>query len=117
MSQCIVIVQFDMPSAPADQVIKRSLPNTTIYRNLAQKGLIRKDYINGETGVGGVYLWESRQAAEAWYTEDLMAELTKRIGVRPRLTWYETHITVDNIKGETRVDGVPVTVPTATAAE
>ena len=117
MSQCIVIVQFDMPNAPADQVIARSLPNTPVYRNLGQKGLIRKDYLNGETGVGGVYLWESRAAAEAWYTEALMADLTKRIGVRPRLTWYDTHITIDNVKGETRVDGKPVTVPTATAAE
>ncbi len=109
--QCIVIVQFDLPNVPADQVVARSLPNTVTYRNLGAKGLIRKDYINGADGVGGVYLWESRRAAEAWYTEDLMADLSKRFGVRPRLTWYETHITVDNVKGETRVDGEPVSVP------
>ena len=30
------------------------------YRGLAEKGLIRKDYLNGDTGTGGVYLWESR---------------------------------------------------------
>ena len=34
-----------------------------------------------------------------------MVELTKRFGVRPRLTWYDTHVTVDNLKGETRVNG------------
>ena len=34
-----------------------------------------------------------------------MHELTERFGVRPRLTWYDTHVTVDNLKGETRVDG------------
>lgn len=111
MSQCVVIVQFDLPNLPADQVVARSLPNTPTYRKLGEKGLIRKDYVNGETGVGGVYLWESRADAEAWYTEALMADLTKRFGVRPRLTWYDTHITIDNIKGETRVDGKPVTVP------
>ncbi len=37
-------------------------------------------------------------------------ELTKRFGARPRLTWYDTHVTVDNLKNETRVDGEPIDV-------
>ena len=32
-------------------------------------------------------------------------QLTKRFGARPRLIWYDTHVTVDNLKGETRVNG------------
>ncbi|MBR0798254.1 hypothetical protein JQ615_22965 [Bradyrhizobium jicamae] len=68
--------------------------------------MIRKDYLNGEAGTGGVYLWESRQAAEAWFTETKLAELTERFGARPRLTWYDTHVTVDNLNGETRVNQV-----------
>ena len=48
------------------------------YRGLARKGLIRKDYLNGENGTGGVYLWDSRESAEAWFTEERIAELTKR---------------------------------------
>ena len=28
-----------------------------------------------------------------------MIELTKRFGVRPRLTWYDTYVTVDNSNG------------------
>jgi hypothetical protein len=67
--------------------------------------LIRKDYLNGETGTGGVYLWDSRESAEAWFTEERVSELTRRFGVRPRLTWYDTHVTVDNLKDETRVNG------------
>ena len=50
-------------------------------------------------------LWESRAAAEAWFTGELLAELTARFGVRPQLTWYDTHVTVDNLKGETLVNG------------
>ena len=61
--------------------------------------MIRKDYLNGETGTGGVYPWASRASAEAWFTEERVAELTKRFGARPRLTWYDTHVTVDNVKG------------------
>ena len=104
MAECIVIVQFDLPKRTKEQAIKGGTGTAPTYRNLATKGLIRKDYLNGDTGTGGVYLWESRQAAEAWFTEAKIAELTERFGARPRLTWYDTHVTVDNIKGETRVN-------------
>jgi hypothetical protein len=42
--------------------------------------LIRKDYLNGENGSGGVYLWDSRESAQPWFTEARMAELTERLG-------------------------------------
>ena len=105
MGQCIVIVQFDLPKRTQEQAIKGGTSSAPIYRGLAKKGLIRKDYLNGDTGTGGVYLWDSRASAEAWYTEERIAELTQRFGARPRLTWYDTHVTVDNLKDETRVDG------------
>ncbi len=105
MANCIVVVQFDLPMRTEEQAIKGGTGTAPTYRDLGPKGLIRKDYLNGETGTGGVYLWESRQAAEAWYTEERLADLTKRFGVRPRLTWYDTHVTVDNLKNETRVNG------------
>src|SRR5262245_23259047 len=105
MGNCIVVVQFDLPKRTQEQAVKGATSTAPIYRGLAAKGLIRKDYLNGDAGTGGVYLWDSRASAEAWFTEDRMAELTKRFGVRPRLTWYDTHVTVDNLKGETRVDG------------
>lgn len=108
MSQCIVIVQFDLPKRTEEQAIASGTASAPTYRGLAAKGLISKHYLNGDAGGGGVYLWESRAAAEAWYTPELMATLTERFGVAPRLTWYDTHVTVDNLAGETRVDGVPV---------
>jgi hypothetical protein len=84
-----------------EQAIKGGTATAPTYRNLATKGLLRKDYLNGDAGTVGVYLWESRQAAEAWFTA---SKLTERFGARPRLTWYDTHVTVDNLKGETRVN-------------
>jgi hypothetical protein len=105
MGNCIVVVQFDLPKRTEEQAIKGGTGTAPIYRDLGQKGLIRKDYLNGETGTGGVYLWESRRAAEAWFTEERVAELTQRFGARPRLTWYDTHVTVDNLMDETRVNG------------
>ena len=105
MGQCIVVVQFDLPKRTEEQAIKGATSTAPIYRDLGQRGLIRKDYLNGDAGTGGVYLWESRVAAQAWFTEERMADLTKRFGARPRLTWYDTHVTVDNAQGETRVNG------------
>jgi hypothetical protein len=110
MANCIVIVQFDLPKRTQEQAITGGTSSAPIYRGLAEKGLIRKDYLNGEVGTGGVYLWESREAAEDWFTEARIAELTERFGARPRLTWYDTHVTVDNVRGETRVNGVPLSM-------
>jgi hypothetical protein len=110
MGNCIVVVQFDLPQRTEEQAIKGGSSTAPTYRGLARKGLIRKDYLNGETGTGGVYLWDSRASAEAWFTEERVAELTKRFGVRPRLTWYDTYVTVDNLKGETRVNGNAIEV-------
>ena len=110
MANCIVVVQFDLPKRSEEQAIKGGTGSAPIYRDLGTKGLIRKDYLNGETGTGGVYLWESRAAAEAWFTEARVEELSKRFGARPRLTWYDTHVTVDNIKDETRVNGEQIEV-------
>ena len=105
MAHCIVIVQFDLPKRTEAQAIEGGSKSAPMYRELAAKGLIRKVYLNGDSGAGGVYLWESRAAAEAWFTESWIGELTKRFGVRPRLTMYDTHVTVDNLAGETRVNG------------
>lgn len=105
MGHCIVIVQFDLPKRTEEQAVKGGTASAPTYRGLAGKGLIRKDYLNGDAGTGGVYLWDSRESAEAWFTEERIVELTKRFGARPRLTWYDSHVTVDNAKGETRVNG------------
>jgi hypothetical protein len=105
MPNCIVVVQFDLPKRTEELAVKGGMSTAPTYRDLARRGLIRKDYLNGENGTGGVYLWDSREAVETWFTEARVAQLTERFGVRPRLTWYDTHVTVDNLKCETRVNG------------
>jgi hypothetical protein len=104
MTTCIVIVQFDLPKRTEEQAIRGGTATAPTYRNLATRGLLRKDYLNGDAGTGGVYLWENRAAAEAWFTDAKLSELTERFGVCPRLTWYDTHVTIDNVKGETRIN-------------
>ena len=108
MGNCIVVVQFDLPQRSPEQAIAGGIASAPTYREQGANGLIRKDYLNGESGAGGIYLWESRQAAQAWFTDERIDWLQERFGVRPRLTWYDNYVTVDNLKGETRVNGEPV---------
>ena len=114
MSNCIVVVQFPLNKrTEEEQAIAGATSTAPTYRGLAAKGLIRKDYLNGDTGTGGVYLWESRAAAEAWFTEERVQLLAEKFGATPTLTWYDTHVTVDNLKEEVRVNGVSQTVSRA----
>ena len=62
------LVQFQLPSAiTLDEATRRFEASAPKYQNLA--GLIRKYYIRSEDGrvAGGIYLWESRRAAERVY--------------------------------------------------
>lgn len=105
MSNCIVVVQFPLDKRTEEQAIASGTSTAPTYRGLAEKGLIRKDYLNGDTGTGGVYLWESRAAAEAWFTPERQQMLAEKFGAAPSLTWFDTHVTVDNLKAEVRVNG------------
>jgi len=115
MANCIVVVQFPLPKRSEEQAIAGGTGTAPTYRGLAQKGLISKHYLNGDAGTGGVYFWESREAAEAWFTPERQAMLAEKFGAAPTLTWYDNHVVVDNVAGETRVDGQPV--PETQAAE
>ena len=106
MANCIVVVQFPLPKRTEEQAKSGGLSTAPTYRGLAQKGLISKHYLNGDEGTGGVYFWESREAAEAWFTPAKQAELAEKFGAAPKLTWYDNHVVVDNVLGETRLDGV-----------
>jgi Putative mono-oxygenase ydhR len=96
------LVQFDLPSpitlAEATGRFESSAPK---YRNLP--GLARKYYVVAEDGrrAGGIYLWESRAAAEAVYNGEWRERVSKLYGSAPSITWFETPVIVDNTAGGT----------------
>jgi Putative mono-oxygenase ydhR len=96
------LVQFDLPSpitlAEATRRFEASAPK---YQNLP--GLVRKYYVVAEDGrrAGGVYLWESRQAAEAVYSGEWRERVAALYGSVPAITWFETPVIVDNAMGGT----------------
>jgi hypothetical protein len=94
------LVQFALPSpislAEATKRFESSAPK---YQNLA--GLVRKYYVRAEDGrsAGGIYLWETRAAAEAVYNGEWRARVEKLYGAAPTITWFDTPVIVDNLSG------------------
>jgi hypothetical protein len=99
----IAVVQIPMARRGREAAVAAQSRSAPRFRALADKGLLRKDYLDGEAGGGGIYYWTSREAAEAWYTPAWFAEAERTFGARPTVTYYDTFVTVDNVAGRTEV--------------
>ena len=90
------VVHFRLPQGTtrddAKAMFEKSAPN---YRGVP--GLVRKYYLYGDdrTG-GGVYLWNSREAAERFYSDSWKSMIAQRYGAQPEITFYDTPVIVDN---------------------
>lgn len=98
------IVRFRLPedvtAAKAAELFQGSAPK---YQGLS--GLVRKYYLfDAETATGGgVYLWESREAAEAVYTPAWRRMIAERYGAEPDIQFFDTPVVVDNATEEVLV--------------
>lgn len=77
----------------ATQRFDTTAPN---YRRLA--GLHSKAYIYEGDGshLGGFYLWESREAADAMYTDAWKAKAAEIYGVAPVIRFFEVPVHIEN---------------------
>ena len=63
-------------------------------------GLICKQFIYAEDGwAGGVYLWETQAAAEAFYTGPWLDGIRERYGMDPQVKFFQTACITDNATG------------------
>jgi hypothetical protein len=95
------IVEFKLPEPMSvSQAKKVFLSTAPKYRDMA--GLIRKYYWVAPDGktAGGIYLWQSREAADAVYTDEWKAFVTDKYGSPPSLTFLHSPVVVDNAIGE-----------------
>ena len=92
----VVRVQFPIDASNVENLKKKMLDTTAKYEGL--DGLTRKYYIMTEDNqhAGGIYLWESREQAEAWYNEDWMKYMTEAWGEAPLVEYLDCPIVVDN---------------------
>jgi hypothetical protein len=94
------LVEFHLPSPISlEEATRRFEESAPKYRNLA--GLIRKYYIRAQDGrvAGGIYLWESRPAAERVYDGEWRARVEQLYGAKPTITWFDSPVVVDNAAG------------------
>src|SRR5262249_57243890 len=94
------LVQFQLPSpvslAEATRRFEATAPK---YQKLP--GLIRKYYIRSQDGrvVGGVYLWQTRQAADRLYSAEWREHLEKLYGAKPANTCHDSPVVFDDSSG------------------
>ena len=76
----VVIVQIPIAPRARDEAIAQARKSAPTYQALGARGLVRKHYLNGSDGGGGVYFWRTRADAEAWYTPEWRAQMRERFG-------------------------------------
>jgi hypothetical protein len=64
-------------------------------------GFLRKQFICARGGkvAGGVYLWESQEAAERFYSGEWLAGIRDRYGAEPKISYFETVALTDKVTG------------------
>jgi hypothetical protein len=72
--------------------------NTTAPNYRGRDGLLSKAYIYAQDGseLGGFYLWESREAAEALYTDAWREKARGLYGVDPVVQYFDVPVFIDN---------------------
>jgi hypothetical protein len=94
----VAIVTFKLPKrwsvAQATEVFRSTAP-----KYLGKPGLVRKHYYLSEGGnrAGGIYLWETKAAAEACYSQEWRAMVAEKYGVEPDIQYAEVPVSVDNV--------------------
>ncbi len=80
----ITLTTFKLPK-PVTRDEARAIFATTAPTYRGVPGLLRKHYVIADDGatVGGVYVWESRAAAEAMYTDAWRAFVRGKYGTEP----------------------------------
>jgi len=90
----IVRIPLPGPKRPHDLVTAQSLEATKIFRDVP--GLRRKYFLNAEAGGGGVYEFDSHEAAQAWFHDGWADWMEGRFGVRPTLELFDCPVMLDN---------------------
>jgi hypothetical protein len=63
----------------------------------ALPGLARKYFTLSDDGkFGGIYLWNSRAEAQAWFSDAWRAKATATYGAAPQVTYFDAPIVIEN---------------------
>ena len=101
--RCITLVRFPAPTGLNGSKLRAVLEDA-VPRYQKIPGLHRKYFLGNDKHGGGVYEWESREAADAFYDEAWFERLLTVYGARPELQFFDLHALVDNETHTARID-------------
>ncbi len=92
----VALVNFALP-APLSTDEARAMFEASAPSYQKVDGLRRKHFLLADDGhsAGGVYLWDSREQAEALYDAEWRTRVAARYGSEPQVTYYDSQVTVD----------------------
>ena len=96
----VAIVRFPTEGASPEEMKKRYRSTAPKYRKVS--GLALKYYVLSEDGKvgGGVYLFESKKAAENLYSKEWRNYIRDFYGSEPMIEYFDCPVVVDNLSGE-----------------
>jgi len=102
----VTIVTFQLPK-PATLAGITATFQATAPKYLGMPGLLRKNYWMSEDGqrAGGIYVWDSREAADRVYTAAWKAFVADKYGAPPVIEYLHSPVMVDNDAGAISVPG------------
>jgi heme-degrading monooxygenase HmoA len=92
------LVQIPLPgSLGQEQAFAAFNSLAPTFKNVP--GLIRKYFtLSDSNEVGGVYLWEDRNAAETFHSEAWRSRILSTYGSEAKVTYFASPVIVDNSK-------------------
>ncbi|MEM7134960.1 MAG: YdhR family protein [Myxococcota bacterium] len=74
-------------------------------------GLLRKYFVMSDEGsAGGIYLWESRARADAYFDDAWESSMSRRYGKLPEVRFYDAPVLSPNPEGRTSGDDAVATI-------
>ncbi len=101
--RCLAIVRFPAPANLAGDKLRAVLQNA-VPRYQGVPGLHRKYFLGNDTLGGGVYEWDSRATAQAFYNDAWRERLRTVYGAVPPVEYFDEHAVVDNEAHTARID-------------
>ncbi|NNM71013.1 monooxygenase [Enterovirga aerilata] len=92
----VEIVTFKhRPGQSREEVLEEA--RATVPKWQANPDLIRKHFLYGQDDAGGgIYLWPSREAAEAAHGPEWREGVRARTGSEPQIVYYDLLMVIDN---------------------
>jgi hypothetical protein len=96
----VAIVTFNLPDLTSLEEITKVF-QATAPKYQGMPGLLRKNYWVSEDGrrAGGMYVWESRAAADRIYTSEWKKFVEGKYGAPPVIEYFHSPVMVDNREG------------------